>query len=104
MTHPNIIPMQFPHGQAVLRAISEATEIPLVRLTGGERNQPLVRARWVFCWVMHQTSGYSLPEIGRLIGRDHTTIMHGLRRARELRASDPGFRHWTDELAARFGE
>jgi chromosomal replication initiator protein len=31
----------------------------------------------------------SLPEIGRRFGgRDHTTIMHGVRRVEELRASD----------------
>jgi chromosomal replication initiator protein len=34
----------------------------------------------------------SLPEIGRKFGgRDHTTVMHAVRKVDELRASDAGF-------------
>ena len=33
----------------------------------------------------------SLPEIGRKFGRDHTTVMHAVRRIEALRASDDGF-------------
>jgi chromosomal replication initiator protein len=34
----------------------------------------------------------SLPEIGRKFGgRDHTTVMHAVRKVEELRATDPNF-------------
>jgi chromosomal replication initiator protein len=33
----------------------------------------------------------SLPEIGRKFGgRDHTTVMHAVRKIEELKAADPG--------------
>ncbi|UOF80839.1 dnaA [Caudoviricetes sp.] len=29
-------------------------------------------------------AGFSLPQIGAFFGRDHTTILHGLRRWKEI--------------------
>ena len=40
---------------------------------------------------------YSLPFIGRLFGRDHSTVMGGLKKYQEWREYDPAFR----ELAER---
>jgi hypothetical protein len=34
---------------------------------------------------------HSLPMIGRSFDRDHTTILHGIRRIEELAKSDPDF-------------
>jgi DNA-binding CsgD family transcriptional regulator len=48
------------------------------------RNRPLVHARWAFMVAMHRR-GASLPRIGRLLDRDHTTVMYGLRKAAALR-------------------
>ncbi len=52
-------------------------------------------------WLAVQVTELSSGEIGRLVGnRDHTTVLHGLRRAEELRASDPCFKHAADALRA----
>ena len=41
------------------------------------------------CWWM---TARSLPEIGRKFGgRDHTTVMHAVKKVEELKTSDPGF-------------
>jgi len=40
-------------------------------------------------WLSKHLTTRSLPEIGRRFGgRDHTTVMHGVRRIEELKASD----------------
>jgi chromosomal replication initiator protein len=40
-------------------------------------------------YLCKQLTSRSLPEIGRRFGgRDHTTVMHGVRRIEELRAQD----------------
>ncbi len=40
-------------------------------------------------FLCKQLTSRSLPEIGRRFGgRDHTTVMHGVRRIEELRSSD----------------
>jgi chromosomal replication initiator protein len=40
-------------------------------------------------FLSKQLTSRSLPEIGRRFGgRDHTTVMHGVKRIEELRAQD----------------
>lgn len=43
------------------------------------RNSTQADARWVIAYVMRSQMNMSLPAIGRRLGRDHTTILHGLR-------------------------
>jgi chromosomal replication initiator protein len=43
-------------------------------------------------YLAKQLTTRSLPEIGRKFGgRDHTTVMHAVRKIEELRASDRNF-------------
>ena len=43
-------------------------------------------------YLAKQLTQRSLPEIGRKFGnRDHTTVMHAVRRIEELRAADSSF-------------
>jgi chromosomal replication initiation ATPase DnaA len=49
-------------------------------LVSARRTRPLVRWRQVAMYVAREVTGRSLPFIGRKIGgRDHTTILHGVR-------------------------
>ena len=43
------------------------------------RERPVVAARHVAMWVM-RAGGMSLSSIGREVGRDHTTVLHGIKR------------------------
>jgi len=54
--------------------------VPLAELCGRGRSQSLARARHEVWWrIRHHPERYlSLPEIARLFGRDHTTIMAGI--------------------------
>jgi chromosomal replication initiator protein len=41
-------------------------------------------------WIAKQITTRSLPDIGRRFGgRDHTTVLHAVRRIEELKAQDP---------------
>ena len=43
-------------------------------------------------YLAKQLTARSLPEIGRKFGgRDHTTVMHAVRKVEELKATDNGF-------------
>lgn len=47
-------------------------------LLGGSRAHGLAHTRQAVYVAMRLACGYSLPKIGRIMGRDHTTILHGL--------------------------
>ena len=53
---------------------------------------------WLICECRRDVS---LPMIGRALGgRDHTTVMHGLRRAK-ARQGHPAFKAWMDDCRVR---
>lgn len=43
------------------------------------------RARQVFCWIAHHHYKKGFKPIGRLIGRDHSTVMYAVRKVSEHR-------------------
>ena len=73
----------------IQRTVSEHYNIRLSDLIGPKRLRIYARPRQVAMFLCKQMTSRSLPEIGRSFGgRDHTTVMHGVRRIEELRQSD----------------
>lgn len=71
---------------AAMREWSEACDIPLDVLLGPCREAWVVQARQGLMWVLRHRLGLSYPEIGRVMKRDHTTAIHGVK-AEEWRRS-----------------
>jgi chromosomal replication initiator protein len=53
-------------------------------LVGKSRSRPLTTARHVAMYLTRECTGLSLIKIGELFDRDHTTVMHGIRKTEEL--------------------
>jgi chromosomal replication initiator protein len=59
-------------------------------LISERRNRAIARPRQGAMWLAKQLTTRSLPDIGRRFGgRDHTTVLHAVRRIEALRADDP---------------
>ena len=75
--------------EEIQRQVSEHYNIRLSDMIGPKRVRTFARPRQVAMFLCKQLTSRSLPEIGRRFGgRDHTTVMHGVRRIEELRNSD----------------
>ena len=75
----------------IQRTVAEHYNIRLADLIGPRRTRNVARPRQVAMYLAKALTQRSLPEIGRDFGgRDHTTILHGVRRIEELRAIDAG--------------
>jgi chromosomal replication initiator protein len=73
----------------IQRKTAEYYGIRLADLLGPKRVRSYARPRQVAMYLSKQLTNRSLPEIGRRFGgRDHTTIMHGVKRIEELSAID----------------
>ena len=57
-------------------------------LAGNGRTMVLSRARFCLIYCLHRYLGLSVTEIAALIDKDRTAIMHGLKRAIEMRLGD----------------
>ena len=75
--------------EEIQRRVAEHYNIRLSDMIGPKRLRNFARPRQVAMFLCKQLTSRSLPEIGRRFGgRDHTTVMHGVRRIEELRSSD----------------
>ncbi|WP_417679305.1 chromosomal replication initiator protein DnaA [Pseudodonghicola sp.] len=75
--------------EEIQRKVSDYYNIRLSDIIGPKRLRSYARPRQVAMYLCKQLTSRSLPEIGRRFGgRDHTTVMHGVRRIEELKTTD----------------
>jgi chromosomal replication initiator protein len=74
----------------IQRRVAEHFNIKLVEMTSDRRARIVARPRQVAMYLAKQLTTRSLPEIGRKFGgRDHTTVIHAVRKIDELMQTDP---------------
>ena len=73
-----------------LRAAAEVAGLSVGDLVRRNRTPPVVRARQIACWLGARHGSASYPQIARRLGgRNHTTILHAVRRVQALIDSGP---------------
>ena len=74
----------------IQKAASEHFGLKQADLISERRNRSVARPRQAAMWLAKQLTTRSLPDIGRRFGgRDHTTVLHAVRRIEALKAEDP---------------
>jgi chromosomal replication initiator protein len=75
--------------EEIQRKVSEHYNIRLSDMIGPKRMRSYARPRQVAMYLSKLLTSRSLPEIGRRFGgRDHTTVMHGVKRIEDLQIQD----------------
>ncbi len=75
--------------EEIQRKVAEHYNIRLSDMIGPKRVRNIARPRQIAMYLAKHLTPRSLPEIGRRFGgRDHTTIMHGVRKIEELMTLD----------------
>ena len=75
--------------EEIQRRVAEHYNIRLSDMIGPKRVRTIARPRQIAMYLAKHLTPRSLPEIGRRFGgRDHTTIMHGVRKIEEMMATD----------------
>jgi chromosomal replication initiator protein len=83
----------------IQRQVAEHYNIRLADMHSARRARNVARPRQVAMYLAKQLTPRSLPEIGRKFGgRDHTTVMHAVKKVEELIAEDPTFAQDVDVL------
>jgi chromosomal replication initiator protein len=73
----------------IQKRVAEHYNIRLADMHSARRARAVARPRQVAMYLCKQLTPRSLPEIGRKFGgRDHTTVMHAVRKIEELRSAD----------------
>jgi chromosomal replication initiator protein len=76
----------------IQKQVAAHFNIRVADMHSARRARSIARPRQVAMYLAKQLTSRSLPEIGRKFGgRDHTTVMHAVRKVEELRNDDSSF-------------
>ena len=88
----------------IQRRVAEHFNMKMAEMTSARRARVVARPRQVAMYLCKQLTQRSLPEIGRKFGgRDHTTVMHAVRKIEELMLSDRALAEDVDLLQRMLG-
>lgn len=78
--------------EEIQKKVAEHFQIRVSDMHSARRSRSVARPRQVAMYLSKQLTSRSLPEIGRKFGgRDHTTVMHAVKKIEELMGEDPAF-------------
>ena len=78
--------------EEIQKRVAEHFKIRVSDMSSARRSRAVARPRQVAMYLSKQLTSRSLPEIGRAFGgRDHTTVMHAVRKIEELVKADSSF-------------
>jgi chromosomal replication initiator protein len=83
----------------IQKTVAEHYGLKQADLISERRARAVARPRQVAMWLAKQVTTRSLPDIGRRFGgRDHTTVLHAVRRIEALKAEDAAIARDVDVL------
>ena len=85
--------------EAALEMVVERTGFAIGDIMSRRRLAPIVAARQEAMWVVKIATDWSLPRLGRFFnGRDHTTVLHSLRKMEKRAERDPELGAYMTEI------
>ena len=85
----------------ILGTVASYYGVECEALPSAHRNKTLVRARHVAMYLTRTLTQHSLPEIARSFNRDHTVVLHAVRKIETLLQSDEVLKADIDLLSAQ---
>ncbi len=83
----------------ILRVVMKHFGVNRGDLLSSRRNRSIVRPRQIGMYLAKSLTSRSLPEIGRRFGgRDHTTVLHAIRKVESLLQDDPSLKEEVEVL------
>ena len=79
------------HAEA-LAIVADSFGVSVAAILSKRRSRGIVRARWCAVWVLRDKFLLSYPEVGEVLGIDHSSAMHAIRRGAVLFETDELFR------------
>jgi chromosomal replication initiator protein len=72
----------------IIKAVARYYSLGKRQLLSNTRARPVARPRQILMYLLRRELELPLDEVGRLIGRDHTTVMHAVDKVTQLASSD----------------
>ena len=78
--------------EEIQKKVSQHFNVKMSDMSSSRRSRTVARPRQIAMYLSKNLTSRSLPEIGRRFGnRDHTTVIHAVKKVEELRNKDDSF-------------
>lgn len=94
------IPLRDVDPLEILRLVAQSYSLAPQQITGKDKHKNVAEARQVTCWLLRAMTRLSFNEIGRVIRKDHTSVMVCVKKCVARRGKEPPFEAFTAKLAA----
>ena len=85
----------------VLEVVAKETSVTVEDIISKTRVQNIAEARQLFCHVIRERYGIPFAKIGKLINRDHATILHSIKAHKNRHDVDKQYRELTRNVFVR---
>ncbi len=82
----------------ILRKVAERYNLRMAEMMSKRRDRSIARPRQIAMYLAKVLTTKSLPEIGRAFDRDHTTVIHAVKKVEDLCETDAAFKDEIDAL------
>jgi hypothetical protein len=90
-----------PTVSTIIRVVASIAAVTPLDIRSDRRDKHVALARHIAMWIVRRETLMSYPHIGEAIGRrDHTTVIHGVRRIDRMMGADRAF---ADQVLALVG-
>lgn len=92
------------YASAITQVCCQVWGVTFSRMLAPGKERAVARPRQAAFKILRDRGGVSFPEIARYFGRDHSTVVHGYRKAAELIAGNTEFRENYEHVCALLDE
>jgi chromosomal replication initiator protein len=90
---------------AITRCVARYYRLKTAELRSGSRKKQIVRARSLAMHLARRFTSKSMHQIGEYFGgRDHTTVLHAIRKTESLMHQDADLQRAADDVAEKLSE
>jgi chromosomal replication initiator protein len=93
MERPSAAPIE-----RVIGIVGKFYGVAQAALLGADRSQHVAMVRHIAMYLARQHSGLSYPELGGVFGRDHSSVIHGVRMIEGRIKNQPAFAKFLERL------
>jgi chromosomal replication initiation ATPase DnaA len=82
----------------VLKIIAENCGVKSHEIVSRIRKRTLIDARFIFCYMLKSEFNFTYESIGKILDRDHTTIIHSVKTHKERYQTYNDYKEITDGI------
>jgi len=86
----------------IIAEVARRRGVTVAEILSENRSAAFTAARQMAMYLIREICQYSLPTLGQVFGRDHTTAIYAIKQAKKKLETDPEFAQTVEELLRQF--